>query len=75
MKADISYLLTQDESPIIEFKKEWYWNILTPKEEMATKWGEFLKDLISLFNGYLGYVGKNRYLIFGYSESEKKHII
>ncbi len=72
MNANLQWLLDQNESPILEFKQEWYWNDSTKTEEMNIKWGEFLKDLVSLFNGYLGYVGKPRYLIFGYSESEDK---
>ncbi|HCL7062640.1 TPA: hypothetical protein N2W92_004712, partial [Escherichia coli] len=72
METDLQWLLSQSESPILEFKQEWYWNDSTEKEEMNVKWGEFLKDLVSLFNGYLGYVGKPRYLIFGYSESENR---
>lgn len=62
-------LLDKDESPILEFKREWYWNDSTHPSVIADKWGEFLKDLISLSNGYLNYVGKLRHLIFGYSET------
>ncbi|EPV3118770.1 hypothetical protein ACV3DF_002268, partial [Yersinia enterocolitica] len=72
MITDLQWLLGQSESPILEFKKEWYWNDTTEKDEMNVKWGEFLKDLVSLFNGYLGYTGKYRHLIFGYSETEGK---
>lgn len=71
MKSDLYLLLASDESPVLEFKREWYWCNSTPKEDMQKKWGEFLKDLISLFNGYLGCVGKPRHLIFGFDESEK----
>lgn len=39
MKEDISVLLKREESPILEFKRQWYWNDSTPKEEMADKWG------------------------------------
>lgn len=52
MDTDLQWLLSQSESPILEFKQEWYWNDSTEKEEMNVKWGEFLKDLVSLFNGY-----------------------
>ncbi len=65
-------LLKKDESPILEFKRQWYWDDSTPKEEMQNKWGEFLKDLISLSNGYLEFVGQPRYLIFGYSEARRE---
>lgn len=72
MKEEITRLLEQEESPILEFKRQWYWDDDTPKNEMADKWGELLKDLISLANGYINKVGEYRYLIFGFSETEKK---
>lgn len=72
MKEDISVLLKREESPILEFKRQWYWNDSTPKEEMADKWGELIKDLISLANAYLNKAGECRYLIFGFSEEERK---
>ncbi len=71
MQQDISHLLSKEESPILEFKRQWYWNDLTPAEEMPDKWGELIKDIISLANGYIDYVGEHRYLIFGFSEEEK----
>ncbi|WP_163336025.1 NACHT domain-containing NTPase [Desulfopila sp. IMCC35008] len=64
--------LLEDESPILEFKREWYWDDTTPRVEKGDKWGEFIKDLISLANGYLGYVGQDRYLIIGFDEIESK---
>lgn len=70
MKEDISLLLKKEESPTLEFKRQWYWDDSTPSGEMADKWGELLKDLISLANGYLNKTGENRYLIFGFSEEE-----
>src|SRR5699024_8330189 len=72
MKEDISVLLKREESPILEFKRQWYWNDSTPKEEMADKWGELIKDLISLANAYLNKAGECRYLIFGFSEEARK---
>lgn len=71
-KEELEILLKDNESPILEFKRQWYWDNSTPKEDMQDKWGEFLKDIISLSNGYIGFVGKTRYLIFGYSESLQK---
>ncbi len=68
---ELETLLKKDESPILEFKKEWYWNDSTSTSEMADKWGEFIKDMISLSNGYLGFVGSTRYLIFGFSETSQ----
>jgi hypothetical protein len=53
MQEDISLLLKKEESPTLEFKRQWYWNDSTPSEDMADKWGELLKDLISLANGYI----------------------
>ncbi|MFG6157653.1 hypothetical protein ACGTNG_02475 [Halomonas sp. 1390] len=72
MKEEISSLLEREESPVLEFKRQWYWDDDTPREDMADKWGELTKDLISLANGYINNVGACRYLIFGFSETEKK---
>ncbi len=64
--------LRENESPILEFKREWYWDSTTPKSEMSDKWGELIKDIVSLANGYVGYCGQERYLIIGYSDNEGK---
>ncbi|GAA0309072.1 NACHT domain-containing protein [Psychrobacter aestuarii] len=72
MNEDIVRLLEQEESPILEFKRQWYWDDSTPSENMSVKWGEFLKDIISLANAYHSYVGQNRYLVFGFCENQKK---
>lgn len=72
MKEEISILLGREESPTLEFKRQWYWDDNTPKVEMAEKWGELIKDIISLANGYIDKVGECRYLIFGFSETERK---
>ncbi len=72
MKEQITPLLSKEESPILEFKRQWYWDDNTPKDQMSDKWGEFQKDLISLSNAYLGYTGQKRYLIFGFSEEDKE---
>lgn len=65
-------VLQKDESPILEFKREWYWIEDAPNEDLGKKWGEFFKDLIGLCNGYLNFVGRDRFLIIGFCESEKK---
>lgn len=72
MKANILELISENESPVLEFKRQWYWNDDTPASEMADLWGELIKDIISLSNGYLGYTGRSRHLVIGYSEDEKK---
>lgn len=72
MQVDILLLLTKEESPTVEFKRQWYWDDSTPSADMPDKWGELLKDLISLANGYLNKVGEYRYLVFGFSEDERK---
>ncbi len=71
MKEDIDLLLKREESPTLEFKRQWYWDDSVPNTEMPDKWGELLKDVISLANGYLNKVGEWRYLIFGFSEVDK----
>ncbi len=72
MKEEISLLLEKEESPTLEFKRQWYWDDSTLPHDMADKWGELIKDLISLANGYINKAGEYRYLIFGFSETEKK---
>lgn len=66
----VEQLLENDESPILEFKREWYW--VSDETDLSQRWGEFYKDLIGLFNGYLEFVGQDRYLIIGYCEAEKE---
>lgn len=68
----IEDILEKNEGPDLEFKREWYWNESTPSNEMGDKWGELIKDLLSLANAYIGFVGVNRYLVFGFCESEKE---
>lgn len=62
---------SQSESPILEFKRQWYWDNSTSPAEMQEKWGEFLKDLIAISNGYIGHGGMRRHLIIGLDESDK----
>lgn len=42
MEEIVKLLITQSESPILEFKKEWYWNNSTELNIKNTQWGEFL---------------------------------
>ncbi|WP_201542110.1 hypothetical protein [Psychrobacter faecalis] len=72
MQDNIELILAKEESPILEFKRQWYWDDSTSSEDMADKWGELLKDMISLANAYHTYVGQNRYLVFGFCEIEKQ---
>ncbi|VWC56087.1 hypothetical protein BLA18110_00314 [Burkholderia lata] len=67
---ELSALLERDESPVLEFKRDWYWS--ESDADLGPKWGEFLKDLIALCNGYDGFVGEDRYLIVGYCEELRK---
>lgn len=69
---EIFSCLQQEESPIIEFKRDWYWNDNTPQQELSRQWGELQKDLISLCNAYVGYCGVDRYLIVGFCETDRK---
>jgi len=67
----VENLIEQDESPILEFKREWYWSS-NNAEDLGPKWGEFYKDITSLCNAYLEYTGKDRYLIFGVCETTRE---
>lgn len=65
-------LLELDESPILEFKREWYWTPNTDSTDLGPKWGELFKDIISLCNAYLEFTGQDRYLIFGFCEGSRE---
>lgn len=69
-KEEVERLLTREESPVLEFKREWYWLDDDAADDRGRLWGEFYKDIISLCNGYCDYVGLDRYLIFGFCEKE-----
>lgn len=64
-------LVQNNESSILEFKKEWYWDDNTDAVTKQKQWGELIKDLISIANGYMQFVGKKRYLIVGFCEKTK----
>ena len=68
---EIRQKIDSPETPILEFKRQWYWGKKGENESLQDAWGEFIKDIISLGNAYLGYCGKNRYLIIGYDEGTK----
>lgn len=71
-KEEVEQLLTKDESPVLEFKREWYWLDDDTAGDRNKLWGEFYKDVISLCNGYLDFVGHDRYLIYGFCEKERR---
>lgn len=61
-------LLNKNESPILEFKSQWYWND-SETSNKAKEWGEFLKDFASLTNANSNYHNQKRYLIFGVKDN------
>jgi predicted HTH transcriptional regulator len=67
----IKELIRLGESPIIEFKRQWYWLDDEPdcNKEKPKRWGELIKDIQGLTNAYYGYSGQTRYLIIGIDES------
>lgn len=68
---ELKVLIEQNESQTLDFKREWYWDDATPQQERSKRWGEYIKDLISLSNGYHTNAGEPRYLIIGVQESDK----
>lgn len=68
----VESLLELDESPILEFKREWYWTSDSVGADLGPKWGELYKDLASLCNAYLEFTGRDRYLIFGFCEDTRQ---
>lgn len=64
---ELQQLLRKPENPKLEFKREWY----SGPEKLDDKgWGEFLKDIIVLANGNVGFVGQTAYLIIGADDSD-----
>ena len=68
----IRELLNLDESPVLEFKRQWYWDSTPPANLIGDQWGELFKDIIGLSNGYVGYVGKDRFLIIGFCDATSR---
>ncbi|MFW1841594.1 RNA-binding domain-containing protein [Acinetobacter pittii] len=64
----LNTLLNKNESPILEFKSQWYWND-GGSNNKAKEWGEFLKDFASLTNANSNYHNQKRYLIFGVKDN------
>ncbi len=65
--SELHNLVQEKESPKLEFKQEWY----SGKNELDGKgWGEFLKDIISLTNGNIGYYGQAAHLVIGASDKD-----
>lgn len=65
--SQLKALLQEVENPKVEFKSKWYCNT----DQLDDKgWGEFLKDLVSLANGNIGYTEQNGYLIVGASDTD-----
>lgn len=65
--SQIKRLLREVENPKLEFKSAWYCNT----DKLDDKgWGEFLKDIIGLANGNVGFVGRISYLIIGASDTD-----
>ncbi|WP_110581537.1 NACHT domain-containing protein [Helicobacter cinaedi] len=66
----IDELLKGGESRNVEFKAFWYWNNTTPNLELQKKYGEFLKDIIALFNTVAE--SGMKYLLIGVEENKMK---
>jgi len=65
--SQLKSLLAQAENPKLEFKSGWYSNT----DKLDDKgWGEFLKDIVALANGNIGYVGQSAYLIVGADDAD-----
>uniref|UniRef100_UPI001B36E495 NACHT domain-containing protein n=1 Tax=Proteus mirabilis TaxID=584 RepID=UPI001B36E495 len=68
---DVISLTNNDECGHIEYKREWYINDNTVLGNQK-RWGEIIKDIVAIANANLDSVGMDRYIIFGFDESEKK---
>jgi len=65
--VQLKQLLAKSENPKLEFKAQWYSSFSKLDDK---GWGEFLKDVISLANGNVGYVGNPGYLIIGADDED-----
>lgn len=64
-------LLTQEESPTLEFKKQWY-AIDSPQQQTKdAQKEEFIKDILALANGSATTAGETAYLIIGPDDKER----
>ncbi|RKG46745.1 MULTISPECIES: RNA-binding domain-containing protein [Acinetobacter] len=63
-KIELNTILRRKESPVLEFKSQWYWEE-NEKGDKARAWGEFYKDFGALVNANKNYHGQTRYLVFG----------
>ncbi len=71
VSALISELMKKEESTILEFKREWYWEAQFDKEKKEKAWGELLKDIIALANSHPESHNKERYMLIGFDEIKK----
>ena len=71
---DILELIKQNENAKLDFKREWYWETTTPKQEVQKKKLELYKDLIAMTNGNIHYIGQSTYLIIGIKEGTPNEI-
>lgn len=70
----IQELILKGETPVVEFKFQWYWFDQEPdcNREKPKRWGELIKDIQGLANGYYSYAGQARYLIIGVNENNNE---
>jgi hypothetical protein len=62
---DLQRLLSQEEGPTLEFKREWY-KLDDPNHDTKKRQrGELVKDVLSLANGNASVAGEPAYLIIG----------
>ena len=60
--------LSQDESPTLEFKQEWYTD--EDKSQAKLKKNEMVRDILSLANGNASTAGQDAYLILGAADQK-----
>jgi hypothetical protein len=65
---DILELIKQNENAKLDFKREWYWDSETSKQDIQKKRLELYKDIIAMTNGNIHYIGETAYLIIGVKE-------
>lgn len=71
---DLRSIVENEECGHIEYKMQWYWdfNDRNDIDNLAKKWGEFIKDVLAIANANIASFEYERYIVYGFHETEKK---
>ncbi len=66
--AELRHLIKQDEGPKLDFKQKLHDIFHSDKDVKKMQWGEFIKDILALANGYPGTADQTAHLIIGVAD-------